>query len=68
MDIIKEMQGSDMFIQPIPKDATVAMAYVPYQNAKKMYSPEQGIQMGTVFPELDKPFLGYRTNGGELFD
>ncbi len=56
MDIIKELQNSDFFIRPVPKDMTVTMAYVPYQNADKLYSPEHAIQMGTIFPELNKPF------------
>ena len=47
MDVIKQLQNSDFFIAPLPKDTTVTMAYVPYQNADKLYSPEQAICMGT---------------------
>ncbi len=64
MDVIKELQNSEFFIQPIPKNATVTMAYVPFQNAKKLYSPEHGIQMGTIFPDLNKPFSPDCKNGG----
>ncbi len=64
MDVMKELQNADFWIRPLPKDATVAMAYVPYQNAKKLYSPEHGIQMGTLFPELNKPFKAYLNKGG----
>ncbi|MEE1057026.1 MAG: spore coat associated protein CotJA [Acutalibacteraceae bacterium] len=45
-------------ISPIPKDATVAMAYVPFQSNDKLYSTEQGFVSGTMFPVLNKPFKG----------
>ena len=43
---------------PLPDYPVVAMAYVPYQNLNTVYAPEKGFDMGTIFPELDKPFLG----------
>lgn len=43
-------------LSPIPKDAAVAMAYVPFQNDDKLYSKEQGFVAGTMFPVLNKPF------------
>ena len=64
MDIIKELQNSDFMIRPLPKDTVVAMAYVPFQNADKLYSPEHGIQTGTLFPELNKPFDPKGKKGG----
>lgn len=39
----------------------LAMAYVPWQRFVKMYELDVAFVQGTVFPELDKPFLG---NGG----
>jgi len=47
-------------ITPLPKKPEVTMAYVPYQTSDNLeiYSPEQGIYSGTMFPELEKPFLG----------
>ena len=46
-------------ITPLPQKTTVTMAYVPYQsNMGKTYSPEQASEAGTMFEELDKPFLG----------
>lgn len=36
----------------------VAMAYVPWQHWNQIYCPEEGLQYGTIFPELNKPFLG----------
>lgn len=41
-------------VQPL----SFAMAYVPLQSWEKTYDPAVAIDRGTVFPELDKPFLG----------
>ena len=38
--------------------AALAMAYVPMQKWSKPYDPDAGLSRGTVFPELDLPFLG----------
>ncbi len=43
---------------PLPENPVLAMAYVPYQQQGKMYCPEQGIVNGTLYPDLNKPFLG----------
>ena len=44
---------------PLPSDATVAMAYVPFQQAPIIYEEEKkSLERGTLFPELDKPFTG----------
>ena len=43
-----------------PKDPSLAMAYVPMQQLKNTYQPEQGWDNGTIFPELNKPFYGSR--------
>lgn len=40
--------------QPI----SFAMAYVPFQSWNKTYEPSVGFERGTIFPCLDKPFLG----------
>ena len=45
-------------ISPFPAEPVVAMAYIPYQNPTVIYSAEQGLQRGTLFPCLDKPFYG----------
>jgi len=68
MDIIKELMNADFYISPLPKDPVVAMAYVPFQNAKKIYSPEHGFQSGTMFPELNKPFMCGAKERGEQND
>ena len=39
----------------------VAMAYVPWQNFDKLYDDlEKAYRIGTIFPELNKPFTGRR--------
>ena len=39
----------------------VAMAYVPWQHLTKLYEDlEKAYHIGTVFPELTKPFTGRR--------
>lgn len=35
----------------------VAMAYVPVQELDTVYEPDAGFCRGTLFPELDKPFM-----------
>ena len=43
----------------------VGMAYVPWQHLQTVYETENGFVRGTLFPELDKPFLagGGRCHG-----
>lgn len=36
----------------------VAMAYVPMQPWEGLYDLETGLRRGTIFPSLDKPFMG----------
>ena len=35
----------------------LAMAYVPMQGWSQTYDPAVALQRGTVFPELDLPFM-----------
>ena len=42
----------------------IAMAYVRWQELGKMYQPELGLVRGTLFPDLDKPFMGKTVSGG----
>ena len=35
-----------------------AMAYIPMQKLTNVYSEDAALARGTLFPELDKPFLG----------
>lgn len=43
---------------PLPKQYSVAMAYIPYQNNTKTYDDMKALERGTLFPVLDKPFMG----------
>ena len=45
---------------PFPKETPVGMAYVPFQQWKNVYEPSVGLDRGTIFEDLDKPFLGER--------
>ena len=39
----------------------IAMAYVPWQHLTSIYEDlEEGYCNGTIFPELTKPFTGWR--------
>lgn len=42
----------------------LAMVYSPYQEWQNIYSGEKAMEAGTIFAELDKPFLGYKCGGG----
>lgn len=46
----------------MPQNLSLAMSYVPYQQFSKVYSNEEALINGTLFPELDKPFM--RAAGG----
>lgn len=39
---------------------SLAMVYAPCQSFDTVYSPEEGLCFGTVFPDLNKPFWGKR--------
>ena len=36
----------------------LAMAYVPWQRWRDIYEPSKALSRGTIFAELDLPFLG----------
>jgi hypothetical protein len=38
----------------------IAMAYVPWQRFGQTYDLSKALCVGTIFPELDKPFCGKR--------
>jgi hypothetical protein len=46
---------------PLPEHPVVTMAYVPFQQYQptNLYSAEEGLAQGTLFPDLDKPFSGW---------
>lgn len=47
-----------MPVGKFPAETPLAMAYVPFQTWEKPYDMAAGLSRGTVFPSLDKPFIG----------
>ncbi|MFR3786915.1 spore coat associated protein CotJA [Agathobaculum desmolans] len=41
-----------------PRLLSLAMAFVPAQSFDTPYEPALALSRGTIFPALDKPFLG----------
>ena len=41
-----------------PQNVPLAMSYVPMQVWQKLYSPQDGFARGTIFMQLDLPFIG----------
>ena len=41
-----------------PEEYSLAMAYVPFQTDLTIYDDMQALEVGTLFPVLNKPFLG----------
>lgn len=45
------------YYNPAPIGATkLAHAYVPFQYLMCVYPPQKGLERGTIFPELDRPY------------
>lgn len=38
-------------------DFVAGMAYVPWQYFDTVYETDKALEIGTIFPELNKPFL-----------
>ena len=48
-------------LPPLPRDPVPGMAYVPYQQwTGDLLPTDRALDAGTLFPVLDKPFLGRR--------
>lgn len=57
---MQEWKPQMSYVEQFP----VAMAYVPWQRNCNMYENlDEAFQTGTIFPELNKPFLGRRVKG-----
>ena len=41
-----------------PRLLSLAMAFVPEQRFEDTYDPALAFHRGTIFPSLDKPFIG----------
>ena len=49
---------NDCCAYDVLKGVPVAMAYIPWQTFKDLYTAEKAFSRGTIFEELDKPFMG----------
>ena len=45
-------------------DMVLAMAYIPVQSFGDLYDVDEGFHQGTIFADLDKPFMGGGCNCG----
>lgn len=57
----KTSDGFHGRLSALPKDPKVATAYVPFQTDFNTYDDAKALKAGTLFPCLDKPFLGSGT-------
>ncbi len=48
----REREDDSCTCTPLP-----AMVFIPVQYLECVYEPEYGFRRGTIFPELDKPWL-----------
>ena len=53
-------ESSKQYSGAFPAHTPVGMAYVPVQMLQSVYEPEYALKQGTIFPDLDKPFLDGR--------
>ena len=45
------------FVMPVmPIMPKLAHAYVPFQYINQIFTPMQGLEQGTIFPELARPY------------
>lgn len=51
---------NDRFGDTKLRDLPLTMAYVPMQPLESTYEQDEALKAGTLFPNLDKPFLGRR--------
>lgn len=54
----KNSRVNEIYHHMTMADAPLAMGYVPTQSWGRTYEACRGLQAGTIFPDLDKPFCG----------
>ncbi|MBQ4132012.1 MAG: spore coat associated protein CotJA [Clostridia bacterium] len=54
------MAGEHKFCDTQLKNLPLTMAYVPFQKIENIFTEEEALKSGTLFTNLDKPFLGKR--------
>ncbi len=60
-DKMKKDCMHERFSHEMKNEKSLAMAYVPWQRWNTVFSAEEALCKGTIFPELDLPFLCYKT-------
>ena len=50
------MCGFEEEYNPFPANPILAQSYVPWQTMNKTFIPEVGLKMGTIYPELVRPY------------
>lgn len=48
--------GFDEEFNPFPTNYMYGQSYVPIQRMNKTFTPDVGLRMGTIFPELVSPY------------
>ena len=49
--------GFDNEYNPFPENPVLAQSYVPWQIMDKTFKPRVGLKMGTIYPELVRPYM-----------
>lgn len=60
MDNVSEnidIPEDNMMMTSFPEKTPLAMAYVPFQQWGRTYESHEGFHKGTLFPDLDLPFM-----------
>lgn len=52
------MAGMKSLAETPLDELPIAMAYVPMQKWRNVYEPDVALERGTLFSELDLPFIG----------
>lgn len=50
------MCGFEDEYNPFPENPVLAQSYVPWQIMDRTFVPEVGLKMGTIYPELVRPY------------
>lgn len=58
-----ERSGAENAARPCLEACSLAMVYSPAQEWRGLYPVGEAIRKGTLFTELDKPFLGKTLSG-----
>ena len=55
---VEKSARESKFNNTMLKNLPLTMAYVPFQQIEGTYDQDEALKAGTLFPNLDKPFLG----------